>query len=156
MAGGARNLTGGVPITQHKANKSNIEQAENEAAAERRQKGKQHFPKCLHKAGGLEKIVHTEDELTAALGKGWFDDIRDVPVTAPTHVPELVSQMTLLQAATAIATASAEQLAAMNTDERSHGNRAAVLSLLDEAMDNAGPSAAKPAKAAKPKKAGKK
>ena len=152
MAGGARNLTGGVPITQHKANKSNIEQAENEAAAERRQKGRQHFPKCLHKAGGLEKIVHTEDQLTAALGKGWFDDIRDVPVTEPAHVPALVSQMTLLQAATAIAAASAEQLAAMNTDERSHGNRAAVFALLDEAMDNAGP-APKTAKTAAPKKA---
>ena len=153
MAGGARNLTGGVPITQHKANKSNIEQAENEAAAERRQKGRQHFPKCLHKAGGLEKIVHTEDEFTAALGKGWFDDIRDVPVTEPTHVPEKVSQMTLLQAATAIATASPEQLAAMEVDESAHGNRAAVRALIEEAKDNAGPSATQPAKAAKAKKA---
>ena len=154
MAGGAYNLTGGVPITKHKANKSNIEQAENDAAAERRQKGRQHFPKCLHKAGGLEKIVHTEDEFTAALGKGWFDDVRDVPVTEPAHVPDLVSQMTLLQAATAIAAASPEQLAAMNTDERSHGNRAAVLSLLDEAMDNAGamPKKAKSAASKKAKK----
>lgn len=154
MAGGAYNLKGGIDIRKHRANRSNLEQAENEANLERKIEhgGLQQFPMHVHKPGGLVKTVQNDDDLEAALAKGWYADIRAVPVDEPTEDPTMISAMTPAQAAKALQGATAAQLAAFEADEVSHGSRPKIMALIDEAKDNIG--AGKPAakKTAAPKK----
>lgn len=139
MAGGVANLKGGVPIHQHRPNKSNIEQLENEQAFERKQAmGFQKFPMHVHKQGGLVREVQDEDDLTDALEKGWHEDIRSVPETEPKGDPTKVSQMTIKQAKTFIAAAPIDQLVEIEQDETLHGHRAEVMKFIAEAKDAAG------------------
>ncbi len=153
MAGGAYNLKGGIDIRRHKANRSNLEQAENESNAERKVENGNvpvKFPMHVHKPGGLVKNVENEDDLSAALAKGWYEDIRQVPVDEPTEDPTSISEMTLAQGAKALKGATAAELAAFEADEASHGNRPKMIALIEEAKDNLG--ADKPKKPAAAKK----
>lgn len=128
---------------------TNIAERENKLSKAR---GHQKFPMAVHKPGGLQKEVPDEAGLEAALAKGWYADVRDVPVDErdDEDLPNTVSQLTVDQAAKVIARATAAELADMERDEQTHGNREAVIALLDQAKDAIAP--AKPAKAAKAEK----
>lgn len=146
MAGGVANLKGGVPIRQHRPNKSNIEQAENEANFERRQAmGFQKYPMHVHKPGGLVREVKDDADLADAMAKGWYEDVREVPETAPTEEPTKVSQMTVAQAKKFIAKVPITALPEIEQDEMAHGHRAEVMQFIADAKDAAG---GKPTKAA--------
>lgn len=145
--GGLQNLPGSVAPRAHKLHRSNIEQEENEKMAERRQARIFYdFPMAVYKMGGLTKDVQNADELEAAKEKGWYADVRDVPTLEPLEAPTHVSQMTVTQAAAFLAehAQDAAKLAEIEADEASHGNRAQVLALINEAKDNFG-AKAKPA-----------
>lgn len=131
-------MPGAVSPRKHKLERNNIEREVNEAEAERRRvEGPQKFPMHVHKAGGLVRNVTTEEELAAAVAKGWLEDIRDVEAPEPEDAPTMVSRMTLSQAKDFIAAnrTDAAFLVAQRADESVHGNRAAVLALLDAAAD---------------------
>ncbi len=152
-------LPGSTPKARMKANKSNLEQAENEANAEKKQLGGfDKFPMHVHKPGGLVREVTNEDDLADALAKGWYDDLHTMPQPESSEVPTQVNHMTLAQAKKLIAKADTAELVAIEQDEISHGSRADVLALIAAAKDNIGggkpaPKAKAKAKAAKtPKK----
>lgn len=146
---------------------TNIERSENKASEKR---GHHKFPMMLHKPGRLTKEVGVfnaardpkveaanEKALQAALDAGWYADVRDVPVDADGDgVPDAISEMTVDQARAALkGVVSAEQLAAYEADEQSHGNREPVINLLNDAKDRLEAKAAKAPKAAKADKSAK-
>lgn len=133
---------------------TNVAERENKAS---RARGFQQFPQAVHKPGGLQKEAKNAAELEALLAKGWYADIRDVPVDErdDEDLPNTVSQLTVDQAAKVIARATPKELADMEADEQSHGNREAVIALIDKAKDAVGATPAKAAKAEKPPKADK-
>lgn len=133
---GLQNLPGSVPPRKHKLHRSNIEQEENERMTEKRLAGVfEKFPMHTHKAGGLVRIVENEDQLADALAKGWKADIREV--AQPLAMPERISEMTVAQADEFIRShaGNAAKVSEMIADEQSHGNRAAVMALLEAAAD---------------------
>jgi hypothetical protein len=142
----------GVEPRRHKLNRSNIEQDENERMNERRLR-REHlqFPMILHKAAGLFKEVQNDAELQAALEKGWYADIREVPVETPAETPRQIAHMTVAQALEHVAAHAndAAKLAEIEQEERLHGNRAAVVKAIEEAKDNFGSKVAPKAKKAK-------
>jgi hypothetical protein len=132
------NSTGSVPKEKHRLELSNLEQRTNEAQREKvALEGKQKFPMHVHKPGGLYKQVENEDELAAALGKGWVEDLHSIVNAA--RETDNVSEMTLEQAAAAIQSASAEELAAIEAKEVAGGARPKVIALINEAKDNIQP-----------------
>lgn len=135
-----------------KIEETNVEKDENRASKKR---GFQKFPMHVHKPNHLVREVHSEAELADALAKGWYADVRDVPADADGDgVPDRLSEMTLLQAARAIAKASPKELAELEADEIAHGGgREAVLALIAEAKDAVPTAAPKAAKGKKPKAA---
>lgn len=136
---------------------STLEQAQNKKNKKFLQEnGFQKFPMAVYKPGGLHKRVEDEAGLADALKKGWYEDWREVPSDGPTEEPTHVSGMTLAQAKPFIAKATASELAVIEADEASHGNRPAVMKLIDEAKDAVGAPPKAAAKAAKPKKPAKK
>lgn len=154
--GGLQNLPGSVAPRKHKLNRSNIEREENDKMAEvRAARIHYDFPAMYHKPGGLWKEVKNREEADAAEEKGWYADIRDVPGLEAAETPERISQMTVTQAEAFVAAHAqdAAKLAEIEADETSHGNRAAVLALIEEAKDNFGGPVKKAPKAAAPAKA---
>lgn len=137
---GVTNTGAGVSPRKHKLNRNNIEQEVNEEMTEKRLAGiKEQFPMHVHKAGGLNKTVNNQDELDAALAKGWLDDIRKVVEDEPTEVPTDIRHMSLAQAQAHIAEHAhdAGKLAEIEAAETAQGGgRAPVLKLIDDAKDN--------------------
>ncbi len=146
IGGGVQDIPGGVPPRKHKLHRSNIEQEENEMMTEKRLAGiKETFPMHVYKTGGITRIVKSDDELQAALAKGWYDDIRKVPELEPTEEPDRASRMTVKQALAFITEHAndAAKLVEIRADEETHGRRKAVLDALAEAEDNFGAKAPK-------------
>ena len=132
---------------------STLEQKTNKENRQRLAKnGHQRYPMCMHKPHGLTKKVENESEEQAAAAKGWYDDIRNVPMPdAPPVDTTLVSQMPIDQALAFVATAKVEDLAAIEADEASHGNRAKVIEAIEAAKDAIGGEPVAPVKTAAPK-----
>lgn len=129
------------------AEPSNLERAEERANRARQAGGKIKFPMHVHKANGLVKEVTNEDQLADAVGKGWYEDIRDVPDSAPKADPTKISEMTPAQAAKFLEAADDADLMAIEADEQSHGNRPKVLELIEARKDAAGGGKPAPKKA---------
>ncbi|HJT91847.1 MAG TPA: hypothetical protein VJ777_07880 [Mycobacterium sp.] len=124
---------------------STLEQRENKAARQRKQQlvaetgsSVQEHPKCLYKDGGLTKIVGGPDEEVDAKSKGWMtaEEFNATRVEEPTDSTS-VSGMSIPQAIAFVRGAALKDLAAIEADEQSHGNRQAVVQAIEEAKDAA-------------------
>lgn len=137
VGGGLQDLAGAVPPWKHKLQRSNLEQAANEAMNEKRMAGiVEKFPMQVHKAGGLVRRVKTEDDLADALAKGWKEDIREV-ASHEAPMPEKAHQMTVAQMKAKVKAAAGDgaALVALLKDEQAHGNRAEVVQIIMAAAD---------------------
>lgn len=136
---------------------TNLEREENRENAKRQKQAFQKFPMMIHKPAGLIKRVENEDELQAAIAKGWHENIRTVPQPEQAD-PDGIHLMTVAQAAALIEGADVSQLAQLEADERAHGSRVAVLAIIEDRKDAVDggtpiPLPPEPPKRGRPKKA---
>lgn len=108
------------------------------------------FPRHLHKADGFYVVVSNDAEYSEMKGLGWADQppahveepkpVRLAEARAQAPAPAVspasststgISGMTAAEAEDVIATADAEQLAAMKADELAGKKRKGVLALID-------------------------